>query len=153
MREFVPPEPYDWRGSTHHALLTMIWYPAAADAKEQRQEFGPPAGAPMFDGGSTAQNAAPARAPAKFPLIMLSHGTGGTSVNMAWLGTALAAQGYVAVAVNHPGNNAIDGYTVQGFTLVWLRARDISTVIDALFADKMFAGRLDPRRIGGAGHF
>lgn len=24
VREFVPPEPYDWRGSMHHALLTMI---------------------------------------------------------------------------------------------------------------------------------
>jgi predicted dienelactone hydrolase len=152
VREFVPPEPYDWRGSAHHALLTMIWYPAAADAKEERQRFGPPGGEPMFDGGATAQNAAMAHAPEKFPLIVLSHGTGGDSVHMAWLGTALAAQGYVAAAVNHPGNNVIDGYTVQGFTLVWLRARDISAVIDAMSADRMFAGRLDPQRIAGAGH-
>lgn len=152
VREFVPPEPYDWRGSTHRALLTMIWYPAAANATEHRQQFGPPGGEPLFDGGTTASDAALAAAPAKFPLIMLSHGTGGTSANMAWLGTALAAQGYVAAAVNHPGNNAIFGYTVQGFTLGWLRARDIGAVIDAMLADKMFAGRLDPQRIGGAGH-
>lgn len=152
VREFVPPEPYDWRGSPHHALLTMIWYPAAADAAEKRQLFGPPGGDPTFDGGSTAPNAALAAEPEKFPLIMLSHGTGGTSVGMAWLGTALAAQGYVAAAVNHPGNNAIDGYTVQGFTLGWLRARDISAAIDAMLADKKFAGRLDPQRIAGAGH-
>jgi predicted dienelactone hydrolase len=150
-REFMPPEPYDWRGSTRHALLTMIWYPATADAPEQKQQFGPP-DRPMIEGGNATPNAALAPAPAKFPLIMLSHGTGGASANMAWLGTALAAHGYVAVAVNHPGNNAIDGYTVQGFTLGWLRARDMSVVIDAMFADKMFARRLDPQQIGGAGH-
>jgi predicted dienelactone hydrolase len=151
VREFVPPEPYDWRGSAHHRLLTMIWYPAAADAHEKPQQF-PPNGNPILDGGNTAPGAPLAPTPAKFPLVMLSHGTGGTSANMAWLASALAARGYVAAAVNHPGNNAIDGYTVQGFTLGWLRARDISAGIDAMFADKMFAGRLDRHRIAGAGH-
>src|SRR5271169_2159865 len=77
VREFVPPEPYDWRGSTHRALLTMIWYPAAADAIEKRQELGPP-GNPLLDGGSAAPDAALAPTPTKFPLIVLSHGTGGT---------------------------------------------------------------------------
>jgi predicted dienelactone hydrolase len=48
---------------------------------------------------------------------VLSHGTGGTGGNLAWLGTALARAGYVAVTVNHLRNNAVDGYTVAGFTL------------------------------------
>jgi predicted dienelactone hydrolase len=83
---------------------------------------------------------------------VLSHGTGATAGNLAWLGEALAAHGYIAAAVNHPGNNAIDGYTVEGFTLWWLRARDLSAVIDGLLADPTFGPRIDRGRIGAAGH-
>jgi predicted dienelactone hydrolase len=150
-RAFVPAGPYDWRGDPNHTLATTIWYPAEASAQEKSWLIGPP-GRPLFVGGRVAFKAPLAAAPAKFPLIVMSHGTGGTVGNLAWLGIALAAHGYVAAAVNHPGNNAIDGYTVQGFTLWWLRARDLSAVIDGMFADPTFGPRLDPKRIGAAGH-
>jgi len=70
---------------------------------------------------------------------------------MAWLGAALAAHGYIAVAVNHPGNNGYDGYTPQGFSTWWERARDLSTVIDHMLTDSIFGARIDPKRIGAAG--
>ena len=66
-------------------------------------------------------------------------------------GTALARAGYVAAAVNHPGNNPIDGYTVAGFTLWWERARDLSAVIDGMLADPTLMTRIDAERIGAAG--
>jgi predicted dienelactone hydrolase len=150
-RSFVPAGPYDWRQDHKHALATLIWYPADSAAQEKPWQIGPP-GRPFFDGGRVARDAALASAPAKFPLVVLSHGTGGTAGNMAWLGEALAAHGYIAAAVDHPGNNAIDGYTVQGFTLWWLRARDLSAVIDGLLADPTFGPRIDAARIGAAGH-
>lgn len=150
-RAFVPAGPYDWRGDPKHALATTIWYPANPDAQEKPWFLGPPQ-RPLFDGGRVAANAAVAPAPAKFPLIVLSHGTGGTVGNLAWLGTALAAHGYIAAAVNHPGNNAIDGNTLAGFTLWWLRARDLSAVIDGMLGDSTFGQRIDARRIGAAGH-
>jgi predicted dienelactone hydrolase len=106
---------------------------------------------PLFDGGRAAVDAALAPTPAEFPLIVLSHGTGGVAGNLAWLGTALARAGYVAAAVNHPGNNWIDGYTVAGFTLWWERARDLSAVIDGMLADPTFMTRIDAARIGAAG--
>ena len=34
-RDFIPVEPYDWRGAKTHALSAMIWYPAAAEAREE----------------------------------------------------------------------------------------------------------------------
>src|SRR5271166_118973 len=117
-RAFVPAEPYEWRSDKKHALATMIWYPADPSAEGKPQLLGPP-GTPLFDGGQAAADAALAPKPAKFPFIVLSHGTGGTSGDLAWLGTRLARAGHIAAAVNHPGNNAIDGYTVQGFTLWW----------------------------------
>jgi predicted dienelactone hydrolase len=149
-RAFLPVEPYEWRGGAKHALATMIWYPADPGAEEKPQLLGP-SDNPLFDAGRAAADAALAPMPAEFPLILLSHGTGGIAGNLAWLGTALARAGYVAAAVNHPGNNWIDGYTVAGFTLWWERACDLSAVIDGMLADPTFMTRIDAARIGGAG--
>jgi predicted dienelactone hydrolase len=150
-RAFVPAAPYDWRGDPRHVLATLIWYPAVPDAQEKPQRFGPP-GRPLFDLGRADVDAKIAPFPQKFPLILLSHGFGGTAANMAWLGTALAAHGYIAAAANHPGNNAIDGNTVPGAILWWLRARDLSAVINSMLKDPTFGSRIDARRIGAAGH-
>lgn len=149
-RNFTPAGTYDWRGAKTHALNAMIWYPAAAGAHEQPQWIGPPA-SPLLSAGSAAPGAAPASGPRR-PLVLLSHGTGGTASGLAWLGTALAAHGFVAVAVNHPGNNALEDYTVEGFSLWWLRAVDLGAVIDAMLKDKTFGSLVDPARIGAAGH-
>ena len=150
-RAYVPSGAYDWRQDAKHALATLIWYPAAADAQEKPWTFGPP-GRPYFDIGPVAVDAPLAPASEKFALVVLSHGFGATAANMAWLGRALAAHGYIAAAVNHPGNNAIDGSTVPGATLWWLRARDLSTVIDGMLKDPTFGPRIDPQQIGAAGH-
>ena len=141
---------YDWRGAKTHALVTTIWYPADAGAVETEQGVGDPAH-PFASAGRAARDAGLASAPAKFSLILLSHGTGGSALMMAWLGTELAAHGYIAVAVNHPGNNAVDGYTVQGFTLGWERAVDLSRVLDGMLADERFGPRIDAGRVGAAG--
>lgn len=150
VRRFAPPEPYDWRGAKTHALQATIWYPAAPAARETQQWIGPPR-APLARAGRAAPAAALAAAPQRFPLVVISHGTGGSALAMAWLGTRLAAHGFIAVAVNHPGNNALEPYTAQGFTLWWLRARDLSAVIDGMLADPQFAPRIDAHRIGAAG--
>jgi len=149
-RDFVPAEPYDWRGAKTHALRAMIWYPAAADAREEPQWIGPPI-IPFFSAGSAARDAAPAAGPRR-PLILLSHGFGGTASNLAWLGAAFAAHGFIAVAVNHPGNNRLEDYTIEGSSLMWLRAIDLSAVINALLDDKTFGSQIDAARIGAAGH-
>jgi len=149
-RDFMPVEPYDWRGAKTHALRAMIWYPAAAEAREEAQWIGPPI-FPFYSAGSAARDAPHAAGP-RHPLILLSHGFGGTASDLAWLGTALAAHGFIAVAVNHPGNNALEAYTVEGYSLMWLRAVDLGAVIDAVLNDKIFGNRIDPARIGAAGH-
>src|SRR5260370_32027435 len=77
-RDFIPAEPYDWRGAKTHALRAMMWYPAAADAREEPQWIGPPI-VPFLSAGSAARDAAPAAGPRR-PLILLSHGAGGHGV-------------------------------------------------------------------------
>lgn len=149
-RDFIPAEPYDWRGANTHALRATIWYPAASDAREQAQWIGPRF-VPFFSTGNAAPDAAPEVGPLR-PLILLSHGNGGRADQLAWLGAALAAHGFIAVAVNHPGNNALAAYTVEGSSLWWLRAVDLGAVIDTMLADKIFGSLIDPARIGAAGH-
>ncbi len=148
-RKFTLDKPYNWRGAKTHALLVTVWYPAAPNSVEHPIEI--PGMSQLFVVGSAAQDANLASGPVKFPMIVLSHGTGGSAMQMAWLGTALAAQGYIAVAVNHPGNNATEAYTAQGFSTWWERARDLTAVIDSMLADPMFGGHIDSGRIGAAG--
>jgi predicted dienelactone hydrolase len=149
-RSFVPKEPYNWRGAQTHTLITQIWYPADQSSVEQPQWIGAP-NSPLFSAGKAALGAALATDRPKFPLIVLSHGTGGSAAVVAWFGTALASRGYIVAAVNHPGNNGLEPYTQQGFTLWWERARDISVIIDQLLGDSTFGSRIDARRIGAAG--
>lgn len=149
-RQFPAPDDYNWRGSDDHTLRGIVWYPSEDGAGEIDQYIGP-SDAPLFFAGRAAKDANLAPAFAKFPLIALSHGTGGSALQMAWLGTYLAARGYIVVAVNHPGNNAVTGYTTQGFLEGWERARDISIVISDLLADPRFGSKIDSDRIGAAG--
>jgi predicted dienelactone hydrolase len=148
-RSFLPKEPYNWRGAKTHALLTTVWYPAGSSAVEKPVQI--PGMSQVFVTGSASQDASLAASPVKFPLIVLSHGTGGSALQMAWLGPELAAHGYIAAAVNHPGNNATEAYTALGFSTWWERARDLSTVIDKMLADSTFGGRVDASRVAAAG--
>jgi predicted dienelactone hydrolase len=149
-RKFVPPGAYNWRGAQTHALITTIWYPADSGAEEQTQWIGPPE-APLFNAGKAIPEAKVAVSLERFPLIVLSHGTGGSAMIMGWLGAGLAAHGYIVAAVNHPGNNGTEQYTTQGFVLWWERAHDLSVLIDKMLGDPEFGGSIDPKRIGAAG--
>lgn len=149
-RSFTPPEPYDWRGAKTHALITDIWYPAEANSAEQTQWMGSPDN-PFANAGKATPGAALIATPEKLPLILLSHGTGASSLMMGWLGAALASHGFIAAAVNHPGNNSLEAVTLPGFALWWERATDLTAVFDQLLADSTFGKRIDAKRVGAAG--
>lgn len=149
-RVFHPKAQRNWRGAEHKELRVTVWYPAAENAVETQQVIGPP-DTPLLLAGKAAEHAAMAPALDKWPLILLSHGTGGSAMQMAWLGTALARAGFIAAAVNHPGNNALEPYTAEGFVLWWERATDLSEVLDGMLADPEFGPKIDADRVGAAG--
>jgi predicted dienelactone hydrolase len=150
-RVFHPTATRNWRGAQEQDLRCIIWYPAADTAVDVKQTIGPPH-APLFEAGTASPHAAFAPSLSPYPLILLSHGTGGSSEQLAWLGTALAKAGYIAVAVDHPGNNSHEPYTPEGFALWWERAIDLSEVLDGMLADKEFAPHIDDSRIAAAGY-
>ena len=147
---FHPAAARNWRGAKKQELDVTIWYPAPVTAVETLQYIGSPDN-PMFEAGSAAPHAEFAPSLRPLPLIVLSHGTGGSADQLAWLGTVLARAGFIVAAVNHPGNNATESYTAEGFALWWERATDISEVIDGMLADEVFGPHIDQHRIGAAG--
>jgi len=138
------------RGDPANRLKVVVWYPAPAGTPTEPIAVGPP-GAAFFSEGVGAPDATLAASPAKLPFVVVSHGTGGTAMDLSWLCAALAGRGYIVAAVEHPGNNALEAPTVAGTTLWWMRADDLSRTIDGVLASPRFGPRIDRARIGAAG--
>jgi len=137
------------RDAEHRDTVRVtVWYPAAPDAKALSLDIGPP-GKPLFKVGSAAPDAAFAD-DARRPVILFSHGFGGTARMMAWFTLPLARAGYVVIAVDHPGNNGNDKMTVGG-AMLWDRPGDLAAALDAAGADPTIARHLDLGRLGVAG--
>jgi len=145
-----PQEPRYWRGAKTEGLVTRIWYPIDPTIAETPHDIGPP-GHAIFQGHPVVVDAALAAANKPYPVLMLSHGTGGSADSLDWLGSALAADGYVVIGLNHPGNTALEPLTPDGMTLWWERAMDASDALDAVLADPVFGPHLDRDRIGAIG--
>jgi predicted dienelactone hydrolase len=128
------------RSDTSGRLKLVLWYPVSAPTAVRPIVLGPPH-APYFSKGRAAVDAPVADTPAHFPLVVVSHGTGGTAMDLAWLCAGLAARAYIVAAVNHPGNNALERPTVPGSTVWWLRADDLSRVIDGVLTMPRLASR------------
>jgi predicted dienelactone hydrolase len=131
-------------------VRVTIWYPAAADATEHEVTIGPP-GQPRYDVGSDAPGAAFAPGQDQRPVVLLSHGYGGTAGIMGWFGIAMARDGYIVVAVDHPGNNGTDKMTVAAVLLWWDRAEDLRVALNAAAQDKTIGPHMDLSRVVVAG--
>ena len=79
------------------------------------------------------------------PVLVLSHGTGGSAAELDWLAGPLVEAGFTVAAPDHHGNNYIDGYAAAGFACLWDRPLDLSFILDYL------AAREDIGAVGAAG--
>lgn len=125
-------------------LTSRIYYPTSAQG--QRQQVG---GSSVFAGISALPDAPPATG--HFPLLIISHGSGGNNSSQAWLASALAQQGVIVIAANHPGSTTGDSIPASSLEL-WQQTRDISALIDAMLKDSIWQPRINPQAIGVAGH-
>ncbi|MDQ0982156.1 alpha/beta hydrolase family protein [Pseudomonas synxantha] len=125
-------------------LEMAVWYPAAATATPKLI-----ADNVVFIGVLAVPDAAPT--PGKHPLVVLSHGYGGNWGKQAWLASALAQQGYIVAAINHPGTTSQDR-SAQAAAQLWQRPKDLSRAIDALLAQPASFGAVDSGRIAVVGH-
>ncbi len=127
----------------------LVWYPADNRSEEADWGVGRPGNLAVRFGHS-AEAAPPLQPPLKRPLIVLSHGTGGSAPLLAWLAEPLARAGFIVAAINHHGNTSNER-TAEGFALWWERATDISRTVDFLLEHDEFRALIDPSKVGAAG--
>jgi len=100
----------------------------------------------------------------KWPLVVFSHGSGGTRVGYVFFTEFLASHGFIVVAADHIGNAR---YTIVNGKVVAAggpraqasaadRPKDVRFLIDQMTrmnagSDSRFAGRIDLDKLGAAG--
>lgn len=102
----------------------------------------------VFYGTSVAENPKPV--PGQHPVVLLSHGWGGSYARMAWLSAGLVSRGAIVVAVNHPNSTTSDMDFDTAFNH-WTRAEDLSIALDYVLQDDTFAPLIDEARIYATG--
>ena len=103
------------------------------------------------------------------PIVLFSHGLGGTRKGSVYLGSHWSARGYVVVFLQHPGSDdsvwkdeprlkrmAAMRQAASGKNLI-LRGQDVGAVLDQLTAwnderEHALCNRLDLSRVGMSGH-
>lgn len=124
-------------------VAASIWYPAA------NPTYRAPVGdGPIFD--PTFAFIGPAIAEGEHPLILLSHGSGGSADTLGWLTSGLVANGAMVLAVNHPGSTSGDSSPRRSVDLE-ARANDLTAALDMILADPAFGPFIDTDRIGVVG--
>jgi predicted dienelactone hydrolase len=106
---------------------------------------------------------------APYPVLLFSHGLGGSRAGSAYLGKHWASRGYVAVFLQHPGSDESvwkdqpllsrmsalrEAASTKNFML---RAQDVKVVLDQLELwsidpDHALHGRMDTKKVGMSGH-
>lgn len=124
-------------------LSVTVWYPAEAGGEPVA------VGENKIFEGTRALKGATIRKQ-RFPLVLLSHGSGSRVEGMAWIATKLAETGFVVAGPNHPGTTSGDS-TPAATPKIWERTGDLSAITTALTADPYLASSIDPHRIGVLG--
>lgn len=140
-----------WVAGLHHMTLAdpvdarpmqaLAFYPATAQAHQQRID-----GYPV----RVAEEAPVAMG--RFPLLVLSHGNTGSPLALHYLATSLARQGFVVVAVVHPGDNARDPSRLGTLSNLYGRPLQVSAAISAARDDDLLGPYLNDGKVGVIGY-
>lgn len=124
-------------------VLIPVYLLYPAKEPEQVHRFGPYS----FQGALDAPVAGDG-----LPLVVLSHGNGGTPWGYRDLAKHLALAGFVVALVKHPGNSRNDNALARTAANLVNRPRHLVLTVDACFADMILGERLKPDCVGVIGH-
>ena len=91
-------------------------------------------------------------APGRFPLVLISHGSGGSPLLYRSLSLALARNGYLVALPKHPGNSLGDDDLANTVTNLRNRPRQLMRLLTALLADEALGAALAPEPVTAIGH-
>ena len=140
-----------WVAGLHHMTLAdpvdsrpmqaLAFYPAIGATRSSRID-----GYPV----DVAEEAPVAMG--RFPLLVLSHGNNGSPLALHYLATSLARQGFVVVAVVHPGDNARDHSRLGTLSNLYGRPLQVSAAITAARDDAVVGPYLNEGKVGVIGY-
>ena len=90
--------------------------------------------------------------PGQFPILLLSHDGGGNRLAQHDLATALARQGFMVVAVTHPGDGSGNGNDWQTEPVLIGREYDVRAALDQVLTMPVLGEHADPDRVGIIGY-
>ena len=129
--------------SRKRPLVTEIWYPTYDTKKKENSDD-----RPVFKTIQTVHDASvPDR---KFPLLLVSHGTGGNRFSLTWFVERMVKEGYIVVSMDHYGNSTFNKLPRE-FVKWWERAIDVKYVLTKLLNEPDIGTKIDQSRIGGVG--
>ncbi|MBI4701901.1 MAG: dienelactone hydrolase family protein [Deltaproteobacteria bacterium] len=151
---------------TGRLLPIEIWYPAAAPAGASPASYDLMIGlvklATMASPLGAVRDAPLDWRGAPHPVVVFSHGFGGTRFQSLYLTEHLASHGFVVAAPDHVGNTFAEqvntANAIPAIEAARLRPGDVSRTLDALLARAAawpgdpLAYAADPARVGVAGH-
>lgn len=126
-------------------LSTYVWYPTDPKTKMAPINAGP------FLPVIAVKDVQIASALTRFPVVLLSHGSGGKADKLFWIADQLVQNGFVVVAVDHPGNMLGDN-SADGLMRIWERPKDLSFALDQISKTSEFATHLDLSKVAAVGH-
>jgi len=88
----------------------------------------------------------------QFPLIIISHGNGGSHLLYRTISTHLAKNGYIVAMLEHYGNNRNNNTLENTTENLVIRPRHVSLTIDYLLSDNLLSKNIAPSKIGVIGH-
>jgi predicted dienelactone hydrolase len=84
----------------------------------------------------------------KLPLVVISHGNGGSMLAHHDTAEALADAGFIVAAIDHPGDSISDLSRVADLSVHVERPTDIKRLIDFMLSASPAASKIDAKRIG-----
>ncbi|MDV7341689.1 dienelactone hydrolase family protein [Terasakiella sp. A23] len=118
------------------SIACALWYPtelAAVTTRHGIYDFSVVKNGPIADG--------------QFPLIMMSHGSGGTRFGHCKTAEFFAQNGFIVVAPEHPFNNFFDDSQVGSARSYSSRSRHMKSSLDAFLAHEKWAPSVDLEKI------
>lgn len=126
---------------TNENVSIAVVYPTHTPSKQVR--FGP-FNMELSIGGEIVES--------KFPLAVISHGSGGSNLGHRSIAFTLVKQGFVVGMPLHP-KNKYKNNTAQGTANNWMnRPKHIKSTIDALLSNPELSSSIDADKISVIGH-
>jgi predicted dienelactone hydrolase len=119
------------------AMTGAIWYPCAEPLGTMR--YGPYVLPVSKDCPLSGE---------KHPLVVVSHGRGGTFMGHHDTAEAFADAGFIVAAINHPGDTSLDKSRATELSVYVSRPADIKRLVDYMVGSSPAAPFIDPSRIG-----